>query len=176
MKNKPLSATENAVESFVTGVCAVDYSVAYTGAQKREEWDCDCWRFTIKNQSFEYFTGLAHRAAVTADTKKRAAWEFAGLTEKDKAGQTLYGRRYLQRVQDLREPQIPPVAGLLYSLILDGSACSESFESWCMELGYDSDSRKALATYMACQENADKLLKVFTRSQIAHIQELLQEY
>ena len=176
MKTKELSEVENAVEAFVTGECAVDYSVTYTGAQEREGCDCDGWRFTMKNQSFEYRTGLGHREDVTADTKKRAAFEFPGLTEKDKAGQTMYGRRYLQRVQELRKPKIPPIAGVLYSLILDGSACSESFESWCMELGYDSDSRKALATYMACQENSDKLRKVFSQAQIAHIQELLQDY
>ena len=176
MKTKELSEVENAVEAFVTGVCALSYVVAYTGAQKREDWECDGWRFTLKNQSFEYFTGLGLREEVTADTKKRAAYEFTSLTEKDKTGQTMYGRRYLQRVQALREPQIPPIAGLLYSLILDGSACSESFESWCVELGYDSDSRKALATYEACQQGIDRLRRVFTPAQIAHIQELLQEY
>ena len=86
------------------------------------------------------------------------------------------GRLYLQRVQELRKPQVPPIAGLLDSLIMDGDACSESFASWCDSYGLDVDSRKALATYMACQENADKLRKVFTHAQITRIQELLQEY
>ena len=176
MKTKPLSATEKAVEAFVTGDCAVLYGVAHTGAQKREEWDCDGWRFTIKDQAFEYFTGLGMREDVTADTKKRAAYDFPCLTEKDAAGQTMRGRLYLQRVQELRKPQMPPIAGLLNSLIMDGDACSESFASWCDSYGFDVDSRKALATYMACQENSDKLRKIFTPAQIAHIQELLQEY
>ena len=176
MKTKPLSETEQAVETFVTGDCAVLYGVVYTGAQKREDWECDSWRFTMKNQSFEYFTGLGQREDVTADTKKRAAYEFTGLTEKDAAGQTPYGRRYLQRVQELREPQIPPIAGPLNSLILDGDACSASFASWCDSYGFDVDSRKALDTYMTCQENSDKLRKVFNQAQIAHIQELLQDY
>ena len=176
MKTKPLSETEQTVETFITGDCAVSYSVTYTGAQEREGWECDGWRFTMKNQSFEYFTGLDHREGVTADTKKRAAYEFTGLTEKDAAGQTLRGRLYLQRVQELRAPQTPPIAGLLNSLIMDGDACSESFASWCDIYGLDVDSRKALATYMACQENSDKLRKVFSPAQIAHIQELLQDY
>ena len=176
MKTKPLSETEQAVETFVTVDCAVTYSVTYTGKENREGWQCDSWRFTIKNQSFEYFTGPAHRAAVTAATKKCAAYEFTGLTEKDKAGQTPNGRRYLQRVQALREPQTPPVSGALYSILSDGAATEQSFSSWCEDCGYDSDSRKALATYIACQENSDKLRKVFSQSQIAHIQELLQEY
>ena len=86
------------------------------------------------------------------------------------------GRLYLQRVQELRKPQTPPIAGLLDSLIMDGDACSESFASWCDTYGFDVDSRKALATYMSCQENSDKLRKVFAPAQIAHIQDLLQEY
>ena len=176
MKTKELSETEQTVEAFVTIDCAVLYGVVYTGTQKREGRECDGWRFTLKNQSFDYFTGLGLREDVTADTKKRAAYEFTGLTEKDAAGQTMYGRRYLQRVQELQKPQTPPLAGLLNSLIMDGDACSESFASWCDSYGFDVDSRKSLATYMACQENSDKLRKVFSQAQIAHIQELLQEY
>lgn len=176
MKTKPLSETEQTVETFVTIDCAVTYSVTYTGKENRKGWECDGWCFTMKNQSFEYFTGLGHREDVTPDTKKRAALDFTSLTEKDRAGQTMHGRRYLQRVQELRKPQIPPIAGVLYSLILDGSACNESFASWCEDYGYDSDSRKALAIYMACQGNADKLHRVFTPAQITRIQELLQEY
>lgn len=176
MKTKPLSATESAVEAFVSGDCAVTYSVTYTGKENRKGWECDGWRFTIKDQSFEYFTGVGLREEVTADAKRRAAFDFPGLTEKDAAGQTLYGRRYLQRVQELRKPQTPPIAGLLYSLVLDGSACGESFASWCDNFGYDSDSRKALATYEECQQGFDRLRKVFGPAQITRVQELLQDY
>lgn len=176
MKTKELSATESAVEAFVAGDCAVAYSVTYTGKENRNGWECDGWCFTVKNQSFEYFTGLGHREDVTAGTKKRAASYFPGLTEKDMAGQTMYGRCYLRHAQTLREPLIPPIAGLLHSIILDGAATEQSFASWCDNFGYDSDSRKALATYMACQENAEKLHRVFTHAQIAHMQELLQGY
>lgn len=176
MKTKELSKVEQAVETFVTVECAVLYAVVYTGSKKRDGWDCDGWKFTLKGESFEYFTGTDHRTAVTQDTKKRAAYAFTGLTEKDQAGQTMRGRRYLQRVQELREPQQPPVAGLLYSIIVDSAASEQSFASWCTELGYDSDSRKALSAYEACQENADKLHKVFTHAQISRIKELLEGY
>ena len=176
MKTKPLNATESAVEAFVAGDCAITYSVTYTGEKNREGRECDGWRFTLKNQSFEYFTGLGHREKVNLDTRVRAALDFPGLTEKDKAGETMHGRRYLQRVQELRKPQIPPIAGLLYSLILDGSACNGSFASWCDNFGLEVDSRKALATYEECQQSFDRLCRVFSPAQIAHIQELLQEY
>lgn len=32
-------------------------------------------------------------------------------------------------------------------------ACSQGFEDWAVEFGYDTDSRKAEATYFACQNN-----------------------
>ncbi len=43
----------------------------------------------------------------------------------------------------------------LYSVI----CCIEKYEpepfaDWCANFGYDTDSRKALATYLACQKNA----------------------
>ena len=74
------------------------------------------------------------------------------------------------------KPQIPPIAGVLYSLILDGSACTESFASWCDNFGYATDSRKALKIYEQCLEGFDKLWKVFTTAQIEHITGLLEDY
>ncbi len=56
----------------------------------------------------------------------------------------------------------PPNAASVLSSLIGDSICSlESFEDFCAELGYDTDSRKALATYLACQESgaaARKLL------------------
>lgn len=176
MKSKVLSEVEQAVETFVTQDCGITYEVFFTGEQTRDDWKCDGWKFNIKGQSFEYFTGTGHREAVNNDIRQRAAFGFQGLTEKDRKGQTLYGRKYLEQVEKLRKPLTPPIAGLLYSLILDGSACDESFASWCDSLGYDTDSRKALATYEACQQGFDKMRKVFTGAQIDHIRELLQDY
>jgi hypothetical protein len=34
----------------------------------------------------------------------------------------------------------PPLADILYSLLLDSEAADESFEDWCANFGYDSDS------------------------------------
>jgi hypothetical protein len=41
----------------------------------------------------------------------------------------------------------PKLADVLYSLLLDGEAADETFEDWCANYGYDSDSRKAEATF-----------------------------
>ena len=102
-------------------------------------------------------------------------WGFAGwkLTIR---GQTFDYFTCLGHRDKSAKPQIPPIAGVLYSLILDGSACTESFASWCDNFGYATDSRKALKIYEQCLEGFDKLCKVFTTAQIEHITGLLENY
>lgn len=51
----------------------------------------------------------------------------------------------------------PKLRDVLDSLAMDARGISTSFEDWCAEYGYDSDSRKALRTYEAYQENAARL-------------------
>lgn len=57
------------------------------------------------------------------------------------------------------KPIPPSYDDVIHSLVMDASACEQSFEDWCSELGYDSDSIKALEIYRSCQKNADKLRK-----------------
>lgn len=55
----------------------------------------------------------------------------------------------------------PDVLGVLDCLLSDSGTADNAFEDWCAELGYDTDSRKAEATYRACQkvrENMQRLL------------------
>lgn len=54
----------------------------------------------------------------------------------------------------------PSAADVVSSLVLDGSACDETFEDWCSNFGSDTDSRKALETYLACQEGGKKIRRL----------------
>lgn len=56
-------------------------------------------------------------------------------------------------------PKPPTLDDVLYALVSDAEACDMSFDDWCSSFGYDTDSRKALDTYLACQRNATKLRK-----------------
>ena len=56
-------------------------------------------------------------------------------------------------------PKPPTLDDVLYSIIRDYEACEQSFADWCAMCGYDEDSRKALETYLACQNNGEKLRK-----------------
>jgi len=56
----------------------------------------------------------------------------------------------------------PDAEGVLNCLALDSSGIenTSSFEGWCCEYGYDTDSRKAEKIFKVCERQAKKL-KVF---------------
>lgn len=58
------------------------------------------------------------------------------------------------------KPKAPSLEDVISSMALDSSACNESFDDWCATFGYDTDSRKALETYLACQNSGAELRKV----------------
>jgi len=72
----------------------------------------------------------------------------------------------------LKDP--PKCDDVLHALINDASAEGEGFSDWCSNLGYDTDSRKALQTYLDCQEIAQKLRKA--KIDIRYERERLQDY
>jgi hypothetical protein len=45
----------------------------------------------------------------------------------------------------------PGADDVLDSLVSDASALDSTFEDWCGDCGYDTDSRKAFATFETCQ-------------------------
>ena len=68
----------------------------------------------------------------------------------------------------------PTLDDVLYSLISDSQACEMSFDEWCSDFGYNTDSRKALETYLLCQSNTKKLVKAGI--DISKERERLQDY
>lgn len=72
----------------------------------------------------------------------------------------------------------PDLAGVLHSLIMDGSAFFDavSFEDWCREYGYDADSRKAHAIWQACGETGRTLTRALGSEEIAYLRDLFSNY
>lgn len=70
----------------------------------------------------------------------------------------------------------PDVLDVLYSLVLDSSAADETFEDWCANYGYDTDSRKAEATYRACVDYGIRLRRILGADVLARLSELFQDY
>lgn len=61
----------------------------------------------------------------------------------------------------LATPSTPTARDVLESLALDARCGDQSFHDFCMDLGYDEDSRKAYATYEACRDLMYELRRVF---------------
>jgi hypothetical protein len=51
----------------------------------------------------------------------------------------------------------PTAADVLWSLCSDARMGEETFEEFCSNLGYDTDSRRVYATWQACKRTAPKL-------------------
>lgn len=124
------------------------------------------WVVTIKRGeqfiSTDYMQGIGHVPG-RPQSFARTLYEQRIREEYDKASED---GRYLTSVT--RHPGSPmfgtrkPLPGptlddVLYCLVMDAEAASETFEDWCANFGYDTDSRKAEATYNACVQIGIKL-------------------
>jgi hypothetical protein len=143
--NKNLSKTEVAVQNYLDSI-GVKVSVIYCGETIRDnDWRCDAWKITLTAgkswYTFEYYTGLGLRVDNAAAKLARNALKNASK----------HSIAWRDGVLNNQVPVYPAVAGLLYSVQLDAEACEQCFDAWCCELSYDTDSRKALETYLLCQ-------------------------
>lgn len=67
----------------------------------------------------------------------------------------------------------PKLADVIYSLLMDGSAYfdAQTFEDWCNEYGYDTDSRKAETIWKACDEIGRNLARAFNTQELEELRE-----
>lgn len=73
---------------------------------------------------------------------------------KDRHGRTMTIHFSMGYGHGGKQPDVEEVMNALVSDFVDDSA---SFEDWCAEIGYDTDSRKAERTFKACQKETKNL-------------------
>jgi hypothetical protein len=56
-----------------------------------------------------------------------------------------------------RHPSLPDV---LSSVVDDAVSADQTFDDWCADYGYDTDSRRAHATWEACGRIRRKLIRL----------------
>ena len=66
-------------------------------------------------------------------------------------------------------------AEVMSAYLSDATLGEDTFEDFCGNLGYDTDSRKALDTYMACQAIHHRLTRGFSASDLATLRTLTEE-
>lgn len=116
--------------------------ITFNGKVKRDQWECYAWTVNLNGQIFEYHTGLGH----ATESKN---WN---------RPKTLTGKKTI-KIDSYIYVHVPKIKDVLYSLAIDAQAWQDTFEDFCSNFAYDPDSRKALETYLKCQENGNKLLK-----------------
>jgi hypothetical protein len=71
---------------------------------------------------------------------------------------------YLDPTDGYREKlvyQKPSRLDVVAAVLRDGADADQSFEGWCDTFGFSADSRRALATYLDCQEARDAMRRMF---------------
>jgi hypothetical protein len=171
-----------AIKTQIENIAAqagVKFSALYRGekrkalgeAQTMDEWSCAFTKGDGReaHEEFKFFTGLGLRKPNQSSMAKSSAASLAKVSKR-----MLAWEHHHKQWPDM--PQAPHMADVLHSLILDAGAVGQSFDSWCDDLGYDADSRKAFNIYEACQRNADKLARIFSAAQREALSEALQDY
>lgn len=113
-----------------------------------------------------YYTGLGHRVGLGYTSRN-------GYSYKELSGKNLTQHGFEQLLQ-CSKPKAPTLKDILYSLQSDASAVGENFEEWCNNLGYSSDSIKAMEIYKACIETAGLLRGLGFN--LKELQEYFQDY
>jgi hypothetical protein len=70
------------------------------------------------------------------------------------------------------EMKRPPSDYNLLACMSSDSHQSDTFEDWCGEFGYDTDSRKALDTFLKCQKISADINRFFTIDEIEALREI----
>lgn len=135
----------------------IKFKIFYNGVINKDNWECFSWTCHLGSETFEYYTGLGHCTKTIG---------YMGIKPKNLRKSVI--RSELKGESILIH--IPRVRDLLYALVLD--IPDETFSDWCSNFGYDTDSRKALDTYLKCQDNADKLRKVFGRKYSDYVERI----
>ena len=159
---------ELAVEALLKDVA---YRCKYLGEVTLDGWDCDSWKFTIGKFDFDYYTGMGHRV-LTAQAKLEVERKFPLPLHPS----TQHYRNYKLALKAAETPGVPHVTGLLACLVSVEDYCTTSFEEWCNETGYSTDSRKALDRYLQSQRDFSKFKQALPAEIREKLKELLQDY
>lgn len=134
-----------------------------------DKWKADHWTVTIKRDgrqmSTSYSTGLGRRRALrNCQLSESQRWSKGDRIPTLR--RTFYNDKFLAHNFG---PVAPDLSTVLESLAMDVSCAETTFHDWCSVCGYNTDSRKALAMYLACQQIATDLRHTLGASAMADL-------
>jgi hypothetical protein len=114
---------------------------------------CDKYILIIEGQDFEYSRGIGFRTELSHFEREKFKNIINKNPQKTKSNLLLYA----SELKKVSKPKPLNIDDVLYSLILDSQAGTETFDDFCDSYGYNNDSIKANEIYRECQKNAKKL-------------------
>ena len=134
------------------------------------------WKCTIKRGrgsfDFDFTTGSAHRRRKPnlrlSSVRMRSEY---GRAPSQKDFDRAFARRFGSRIVTIyddeilrtcTEPDPPSVGGALWCLAVDASSVrhGQTFEEFCSDIGYDSDSRTAERMFNECRDTWAALIRL----------------
>lgn len=132
------------------------------------------WRVVVKRDGrtlieTDYMQGIAH---VPGYRDQRNAFDRRAYTDASEKGTYPRGAGNWTRAAI---PQ-PSAVDIMYSLVSDAQCGDNTFADFCVEFGYDSDSRKAEATWRACVDTFLVLRRHLGDHNYARLSDAYREY
>lgn len=140
------------LEQYLNSI-GVIFKAAYKGEAMQDNWPHYAWAVTFQRLN-----------------KKPLDVNF-----KTGMGQAVKKIGLDKRVYETR-PHVPHPASVLHCIQSDASLGEDGFQDFCDTLGLNTDSRKALASYLECQEQASKLRAFFGADERARLEDFLADY
>ena len=97
---------------------------------------------------------------------KHARYTFKIRTNKGEMTGVFYDS--LAHTQQNKKPNNYDILSCVSAEYID----NETFEDFCDEFGYDTDSRTALEIYLECQKQSQNLRRIFTQKQLDKLLEI----
>lgn len=132
---------------------------------------------TINGQSFDYMMGVGHAKEPQAGLRFHVCGEHTDNIPKDwRTSRTVFATEFRSIwFNDAKSHPTVDLPSVVECLLSDAQSGSLSFEHFCSEFGYDSDSRSAQATHNACRDNLCKMVQAFGFSGLAALERSLSE-
>lgn len=149
------------IKDLEESLSKVKYEANLVGLRRDGKWENFKFTCFVESEEFTFKVGVGH-----------AKW-FKGSRANTKAKEEGYSivleNQYDKGLLRLKSVKI---SELVYCILADYT--DETFDDWCSNFGYDTDSRKALETYLECQNNWVRLRKALG-TKFFEVREIFQQ-
>lgn len=134
------------------------YSITIERAKKHE---------TPKGKSISFSFDF-HDSIHDTEIRKLSPWDIETYNRTHKF-QRITRAKLAQKKSEIKNG---PTSYTLLACISSESYQHDTLEDFCDNFGYDTDSRKALEIYLACQELSSKITRFFTTAELEALREI----